>query len=204
MRFLRRLPIAAHVSIVLVAALLVAAGCGSSNGSSSKSSSPSTGALSAEAQSAATGDIPDNQVFLRFSNAAAHYSIKYPEGWTQRGSGGDVTFQDKNNIVHIVVTRGAAPTPASVRAGLKSLQGSTPTLRFHDPKPVQVGKSKAVKATYTTRSEPNPVTGKRVTLTVDRYEFGAGGRHAIVDLGTPKGVDNVDAYRLMSESFAWR
>jgi len=25
----------------------------------------------------------------------------------------------------------------------------------------------------------------------------------VVDLGTPQGVDNVDAYRLMSESFAW-
>ena len=58
----------------------------------------------------------------------------------------------------------------------------------------------AVAATYTTTSAPNPVTGKKVTLTVDRYELGHGGRRAIVDLGTPVGVDNVDAYRLMIES----
>jgi hypothetical protein len=25
----------------------------------------------------------------------------------------------------------------------------------------------------------------------------------VVDLGTPEGVDNVDAYRLMIESFRW-
>jgi hypothetical protein len=48
------------------------------------------------------------------------------------------------------------------------------------------------------------VTGKRVTLIVDRYEFAKGGRLAVVDLGTPKGVDNVDAYRLMIESFHWQ
>jgi len=45
--------------------------------------------------------------------------------------------------------------------------------------------------------------GKRVTLVVDRYELAANGKKATVDLGTPKGVDNVDAYRLMIESFRW-
>jgi hypothetical protein len=43
-----------------------------------------------------------------------------------------------------------------------------------------------------------------VTLVVDRYYVGGSGRRAIVDLGTPQGVDNVDAYRLMIESFKWR
>jgi pyrimidine operon attenuation protein/uracil phosphoribosyltransferase len=57
---------------------------------------------------------------------------------------------------------------------------------------------------YSTESAPNAVTGKRVTLVVDRYYLGRGNRRAIVDLGTPQGVDNVDAYRLMIESFRWR
>ena len=60
-----------------------------------------------------------------------------------------------------------------------------------------------MKATYTTQSAPNPVTGKQVTLTVDRYELAHAGRVAIVDLGTPVGVDNVDAYKRMIESFKW-
>ena len=60
----------------------------------------------------------------------------------------------------------------------------------------------AIKVTYTTVSAPNPVTGKRVTLIVDRYYFWHGRQVAVLDLGTPQGVDNVDAYRLMSESFA--
>jgi hypothetical protein len=61
-----------------------------------------------------------------------------------------------------------------------------------------------VKVVYTTRSAPNPVTGKRVTLLVDRYELAKNGKRATVELGTPRGVDNVDAYRMMIESFTWR
>jgi hypothetical protein len=57
--------------------------------------------------------------------------------------------------------------------------------------------------TYTTQSAPNPVTGKQVTLMVDRYVLAHGRRVAVVDLGTPVGVDNVDAYRRMVESFKW-
>ena len=62
----------------------------------------------ARGESAATGDIPDNQVFLVFHNAAAGYSIRYPEGWAQSGSGGTTSFRDKNNIVRIVGRPGSS------------------------------------------------------------------------------------------------
>jgi hypothetical protein len=139
-----------------------------------------------------------------YTNGRAGYSIKYPEGWTQHGSGADVTLQTKNNIAHVVVGRGAAPTPASVAAQLVALKRSNPTLAFRAPQVVRLGPSHAVKASYTTQSAANPVTGKRVTLMVDRYELASAGRRAVVDLGTPVGVDNVDAYRMMIESFRWR
>ena len=61
----------------------------------------------------------------------------------------------------------------------------------------------AFKVVYSTESAPNPVTGKRVKLIVDRYYLWKAGRRAVVDLGTPEGVDNVDAYRLMIESYRW-
>ena len=66
-----------------------------------------------------------------------------------------------------------------------------------------VGGGEAIKATYTTRSTPNPVTGKQVVLIVDRYELAGPGRRATIDLGTARGVDNVDAYRKMINSFRW-
>jgi hypothetical protein len=213
-------------AFLLLIAALVVAGCGSSSHSSStasasappqpssttqsaststgQSGSASPGALSGEAASAATGDIPDNQVFLVFDNKGAGYSIKYPEGWTQQGRASDVTFKDKNNLVHIFISRGAPPTPASVTTQLDALKKSTPSLTFASPHTMQIGSANAVKATYSTKSAPNAVTGKRVTLMVDRYVLAHNGRVAIVDLGTPVGVDNVDAYRMMIHSFAWR
>jgi hypothetical protein len=194
------LPIGAAV------AALAVAGCGkssSSSPSSSGSSGQGAGALSAEAKSAATGDIPDNQVFLVFHDRPAGYSMRYPEGWAQRGAARDVTFQDKNNLVHVLVASGAAPTPASVSADLARLKASTPSLKAQAPLTMTISGAPAVKAVYTTVSAPNPVTGKRVKLTVDRYVLHRGGKVATVDLGTPVGVDNVDAYRLMIQSFRW-
>jgi hypothetical protein len=152
------------VSALVVAGLLVA-GCGSS---ASTETGPS------EAQAAATGDIPDNQVFLVFHDPQAGYSIRYPEGWARRGSASDVTFREKANAVHVLVRNGA-------------------------PR----GKP-GVKSTLAGRSAPDPVTGKRLPLTIDRYEFPRGGKVAVVDLVTPVGVDNVDAYRLIGESFQWQ
>lgn len=175
----------------------------SASQSSAGASGQASGALAADANSAATGDIPDNQVFLVFTNSIGRYSIKYPEGWTQSGADRNVTFRDKNNLVHVVIASGSTPTPASVSAQLDALKTSDPTLTFTAPKTITVGGRPAVKAVYTTESAPNPVTAKRVTLIVDRYELAHAGRVAVVDLGTPKGVDNVDAYRMMIESFRW-
>jgi hypothetical protein len=195
------LAMARTACLTLLVAALAVAGCG---GSSKKSNGASAGALSAEARSAATGDIPDNQVFLVFTDRGAGYSIKYPEGWARTGHARDVTFADKNNIVRIVVGSGAAPSPQSVGSELARQQTRTPSLRVTSPpRSVTIKGKRVVTAVYTTESKPNAVTGKRVLLVVDRYELARGGKRAIVDLGTPKGVDNVDAYRLMVESFRW-
>lgn len=203
-----------RLGLLPIALVLLAAGCGSSSkpgvapatthkGGTTTSPATTTvapaGALQAEANAKATGDIPDNQVFLVFRNSAAGYSMKYPEGWAQQGSGSRVTFRDKNNIVRIVVARRARPTASSVRADLQALGVRIETA----PESTSVGGRPAIKVVYSTESAPNPVTGKRVKLIVDRYCFWKAGRVAVVDLGTPEGVDNVDAYRLMSESFRW-
>ena len=159
------------------------------------------GALQAEAKATAAGDIPDNQVFLVFRNRRAGYSVKYPEGWAQVGSAGTVVFRDKNNIVRVVVGAGAAPTTATVRHELHRLAGARVR---QAPRTLSLPGGRGLRVVYSTESAPNAVTGKRVTLVVDRYYLWRGGRRAVVDLGTPEGVDNVDAYRLMIESFRWR
>jgi len=203
-----------------VLVLLVAAGCGSSayNAATTTAPAPATtttrttqtttstttttavGALQAEATATAAGDIPDNQVFLVYRNSVARYSMKYPEGWAQRAAGRSVTFRDKNNIVRIVVAPGAVPTKASVQAEVRRLGGAQIQ---SPPQAGTISGKPSFEVVYSTESAPNPVTGKRVKLVVDRYYIWKGGRRAVVDLGTPEGVDNVDAYRLMIESFRW-
>jgi hypothetical protein len=153
---------------IAVVAVVAVAGCGGGSNSSG-------GGGGAEAQSAASGDIPDNQVFLVHTGPG--YSVKYPEGWTKKGTGRNLTFSDKDNSIHLVVTTGNPPV--KVTGGRAKIE-----LRRLGP--------------------PDPVTGKRPLLLIDRYVYAKGGRYAVLDLATPKGVDNVDAYRLISNSFRWR
>jgi hypothetical protein len=198
----------------LIAVLLLVSGCGSSSKTAATSSpsgsaggtlaSEGGGALAADAKSAATGDVPDTQNFLTWSAARLRVSMVYPEGWAIRETASGASITDKNNLVRVTLARGAAPTVASAQATLATLTHSTPGLTARPPQAISLKSGPAVKATYTTRSAPNPVTGKQVTLTVDRYVLGHAGRVAIVDLGTPIGVDNVDAYKRMIESFQWR
>jgi hypothetical protein len=198
--------------LILFPVCLLVAACGAAKQASpTTTTAPSTttagqspNALQGEAKAAATGDIPDNQAYVVFSNARGGYSIKYPEGWAQSGSGDRVTFHDKNNLVRTVIQSGGAPTLAQVSTELKALKASTPSLRFRSPQRVQISGRPAIKVIYTTESAPNPVTNKRVQLTVDRYYLAQGGKRAIVDLGSPVGVDNVDGYRLMVQSFRWK
>src|SRR5262249_33626412 len=137
------------------------------------------GALQAEANSAAAGDIPDNQVFLVYADRGAGYSMKYPEGWARQGAGANVTFRDKNNIVRIVVATGSAPTKASVHGDVAHL---AKVQVQHAPHELMISGKPAFKVVYSTVSAPNAVTGKRVKLIVDRYYLWKHGRRAVVDL----------------------
>jgi hypothetical protein len=87
---------------------------------------------------------------------------------------------------------------------LEALKRTTPSLTFKAPQTIQLPAGPAVATRYTTLSPPNSVTGKRVLLIVNRYEMAKGGKVATVDLGTPQGVDNKDAYKLIINSFRWQ
>jgi hypothetical protein len=188
--------------LLAVGAIPVLAGCGGSSRPAASLSTTTTAttpnpppppaqttttgspsALQAEAVSAATGDIPDNQIFLTFRNKSAGWSMQYPEGWAQSGSGSQLAFRDKNNIVRVVITKGAAPSTADVRKQLASLKSAQ---LKNGPTQITVSGAPAIKVVYTTTSAPSQVTGKRVTLIVDRYYLSHAGKQAIVDLGTPQ------------------
>jgi hypothetical protein len=207
---------------------LILPGCGSSGSSSSTASTPQTGSTTAKTQSGptsvptstkascgsssaptseaaatATGDIPDNQQFLTYRNPAGGYSISYPEGWARSGNGSHVVFQDKSNTITINLSKGSQPTTATVAAQMKKAEQGDPCLAAGQPQQIKVGPNQAIKVSYSTKGAASPVTGQRPKIVVDRYVYSKGGKVAVVDLATPLGVDNVDAYRMISQSFRW-
>jgi len=61
----------------------------------------------------------------------------------------------------------------------------------------------AQKLTYTMKAPPDPVTGKVVTDAVERYAFTHGAKTAVLTLSGPKGADNVDPWRIVTDSLRW-
>jgi hypothetical protein len=70
-------------------------------------------------------------------------------------------------------------------------------------KSVSLPGGSAVLLTFQENSRANAVTGKQYRLDVQRFEFFSNGTEAVLTLSSPVGADNVDPWRLISESFAW-
>jgi hypothetical protein len=164
-----------------VAGALVATGCGSS--SSSSKPNPK------QADQSPPGDIPDNQAFVTYRPPGAGYTVKVPEGWARTASGGAVTFTDKLNSVRLeALTAAAASKRPNAHAKVSKVKRAAGT---------------ATRATYVANSAPDPVTGKRRVDAVERYVFVHNGRAAVLTLSGPKGADNVDPWRIVTDSLRW-
>ena len=60
-----------------------------------------------------------------------------------------------------------------------------------------------MRITYLARGTVNAVTGKSGSDAVERYIFFHRGKDAVVTLSGPKGADNVDPWRLVTNSLRW-
>jgi hypothetical protein len=177
----RLLPIAA------AALALTLAACGSSSSSSSATpQAAQTTATPAPKEVSPAGDIPDNQAYVAFQAPGAPFSVKVPEGWSQTQQGGVVTFTDKLNAISLAW--GAAPKAPPATAKVSTVKRTA---------------GSAQRATYEQQSQPDAVTGKTRTDAVERYVFTQGGKHAILTLSGPKGADNVDPWRIVTDSLRW-
>jgi hypothetical protein len=150
------------------------------------------------------GDIPDNQVFIPFASADGIYTVKVPEGWARTEAGGVVTFTDKYNSIALQASSAAtAPTVDTVNATGLSDVASDPTFTLIDVAEVTRTAGTAVLATYEIGSAPNPVTRKKALLAVERYIFFHNGTVVTMNLSGAKGADNVDPWRIVSDSLTW-
>ena len=150
------------------------------------------------------GDIPDNQVFVAYPWADGTFSVKVPEGWARTEQNGAVTFADKyNSIVIQSIPMAAAPTVDSVTATGLSDVSSDPNFVLVDVTPVTRKAGDGVLATYEIGSAPNSVTGKVALLAVERYVFSHNGIGVVLTLSGAKGADNVDPWKIVSDSLSW-
>jgi hypothetical protein len=186
----------------------------SGSGSSSSSSSAAPGTSQATTVTGvdpnapdvnAAGDIPDTQVYVSVTDADGPFTIKVPEGWSNTTQSGISTYTDNFNSVQLrVVAAASATTETSARQNeVASIQSATPGFQLDSVSTVQRKAGSAVLITYKADSAPNAVTGKVVKLAVERYEFWQGGKEAIVVLAGPVGADNVDPWKIVTDSFVW-
>lgn len=151
------------------------------------------------------GDIPDTQAFVKYTNAAGAYQLEVPEGWARTEAGADVTFVNKFDGVSVAVTpASAAPTAASARtkeATQIQSQGHAVTINSVSEATLPGGKAVVIK--YTSNSDLNPVTNKRIRLENIAYIFYKNGKEAKLTVWAPQGADNVDQWNRMANSFRW-
>jgi len=152
------------------------------------------------------GDIPDNQVFVGYTPPGGRFTVRVPEGWARTTNGGAVTFTDKLNSIRMeAVAVAAAPTVASAsRTELPAIGVASRGFRPGTVTQVHRAAGTVVLLTYQADSSPDPVTGKVVRDAVERYEFWRAGTTARLTLSGPAGADNVDPWRIVTDSFRWR
>jgi hypothetical protein len=152
------------------------------------------------------GDIPDNAVFTDYRKAGSTVHIKVPEGWARSTSGGTATFTDHFNSIAIETTRASSrPTVASARrTEVPALRRSVAKFAGGAVTRISRQHGPAILVTYLLDSKPDAVTGKVVRDAAQRHEFWQHGQEAILTLTGPKNADNVDPWRLVSDSLRWQ
>lgn len=182
----------------------IAAPSASASGSASPaplqdaSQEPDTGA------GTASGDVPDNAVFLTYTDPTLGFSIQYVEGWQVRRAADGVVIADKDSSETVRIVSGVSDAGPFVSGSDLPALSTTPGFKLTKQDSVKVGTQSLVHLTYRIPSPPDPVTGKQVPSSVDRYYVPGAGGLAVVTLSTPDGVDNVDAFRQMIQSFRWK
>jgi len=150
------------------------------------------------------GDIPDNQVFVKY--AAGGYELDVPEGWARTTRGTDVRFVYRFDGVSVTITDAAAPPGADSirRTQAEQLKAAGRAVQIKRIETVKISNEPVVVMEYTCNSEPDSVVNKQVRLEAGSYFYYKNGKLAELSVWAPLGADNVDQWRRISGSFRWR
>ncbi|MCW2907207.1 MAG: lipoprotein [Actinomycetia bacterium] len=171
-------------------------------------SSPGPGGSQAPvaAESNPPGDIPDTTVYVTYQSPPGHLLIKVPEGWSRKTTPASSTFTSNLNSISVAwMPLAAPPTVHSVQAtAVPALKAKSLAFRLQSVRAVKLAGGPAVETIYQVNSPPNGVTGRQYRLVIERFELYRHGRGAVIDLSSAVGSDNVDPWRIVSESFRWK
>ncbi|MGH3627364.1 MAG: hypothetical protein ACRDRL_07995 [Sciscionella sp.] len=202
-------------TVIAATGLTVLAGCSNGAGGSSAATGahqpgasvgPKSGGVNPNApEHAPAGDIPDSTVYIPFHAPSGKWTVSVPQGWARTSSGGATEFTDKLNSVRLNATPAAtAPTVASAKANtvpkISAHQRGAKITAVHT---VARKSGQALLIAYTTKGAPNPVTGKAVSQSVQRYSYFHRGTLLVVTVSGPVGADNVDPWRTITDSVSW-
>jgi hypothetical protein len=151
------------------------------------------------------GDIPDNQVFVQYTSPLG-FGIKVPEGWSRVERPDGARFSDKYNIIDLAVSKADQPPSAATAKAREAAELKTAgrAVEIKSVKDVKLKSGPAVLISYASNSDPNAVTNKQIRLEHERYVMFKNGTLVSLDLSAPLGADNVDQWKLMSNSFQWQ
>ena len=179
------------------------AASGRSSGSASVEPNPSQSQPPDTGGRTTSGDVPDNAVFLTYRGGNPAFSIQYVEGWQVGQQPDGVNVRDKDSSETVAIVAPQADVAGFVAStDLPALQ-AVPGFKLAKQDTVTVGGTSYVHLVYHVPAPPDPVTGKQVLSMVDRYYVPGPNGLAVVSFSTPDGVDNVDAFRQIFESFKW-
>ena len=192
-------------ALATTAAVVALSGCGSATPSGAGPATQSGAAAPQSPEVNPQGDIPDNQAFVVYTAADRSFTVKYPEGWAQTQSGSTVTFSDKFNSITLAPHPGFYEPTEAYASSVEVPQIASTTTGFVPGKVSAVARpsGQVILITYQADSPPSPVTGKSVQQAVERYEFSQSGRGVVATLAGPVGADNVDPWRIVTDSFTW-
>jgi hypothetical protein len=151
------------------------------------------------------GDIPDNQAYVAYQPPGARVSVKVPEGWARTTSKATTSFNDKLNRIQVTPSAAStAPTVQSVTASVvPTLKAQVPQFAMGKVTEVPRNAGKVVLVTYQGDSAPDAVTGKVVRDAFEQYIYFRAGRVLTLTLSGPTNADNVDPWKIVSDSVRW-
>jgi hypothetical protein len=206
-----------------IAATAILAGCSGTPAPVTRSGGPSPAALASSTGTSPAvaapgqpapratevnppGDIPDTQAYVVFSPAGSGYSVKTPEGWSRTSTAATTSFTDKLNRIQM------STAPATTQPDVASVTNTDVPLVKATVAKFAMGKvsmvvrrgGSAILLTYQGDSAPDQVTGKVVRDAFERYTFYRAGKRVDLTLSGPTNADNVDPWRIVSDSLRWK